>query len=432
MGTLLTRVLLIWAIQGAALGAENFPPPEFSQDYAFPAVTRPAPRAEMLAYVDMAMLLLALCAAAYLSLRKRSRRDLVVLVIFSLVYFGFFRRGCVCSIGAIQNVALALSDHRYALSVVVGVFFVLPLVFALLFGRVFCAAVCPLGAVQELVLLKPVRLPSWLDSALGVVPFAYLGAAVLYAATGASFIICRYDPFVLFFRLSGAEGMLVYGAAMVLLSIFVGRPYCRYLCPYGALLRIVSPLAKWRASTTPGQCINCHLCADACPYGAIRPPTPPAGSVERAEGRTRLTWLIVGLPVILLAFGYGGRQASPLLARVHPTIRLAERVWLEEQGTVQGQTEASEAFDSLGVPSAELYARAAVIKERFDKGSWGLGIWIGLVLALRLIGLSVRRTRETYQVDPVACVACARCYASCPVEHVRHQVTAGNPTEGTP
>ncbi len=71
-------------------------------------------------------------------------------------------------------------------------------------GRSFCASVCPLGAVQELVAVRPVQVPTWIDHALGLLAYVYLGAAVLFAATGTAWIICRYDPFVGLFRLSSS------------------------------------------------------------------------------------------------------------------------------------------------------------------------------------------------------------------------------------
>ncbi len=61
--------------------------------------------------------------------------------------------------------------------------------------------------------------------------------------------------------------MLILGACFLVIGLFIGRPYCRYLCPYGALLRPLSRLSRWHVRIPPEECINCRLCADACPYG---------------------------------------------------------------------------------------------------------------------------------------------------------------------
>ncbi len=251
-----------------------FPPPEFEAGYKLPSTPTPKPRADWQEWGDVAILAAAMGLAAWLAFGRRSRRGMFWLTVFSLLYFGFYREGCICPVGSIQNVAQALGMPAYAVPGTVLLFFALPLLFALVFGRVFCAAVCPLGAIQEVALIKPVRLPRPLTQALGVLPYVYLGAAVLFASTGAMFIICRYDPFVPFFRLAGPMHMLVIGAAFVVLSTFVGRPYCRFLCPYGALLGLFSRFAWRKIAATPDECVVCSLCHEACPFDAIEPPTP--------------------------------------------------------------------------------------------------------------------------------------------------------------
>ncbi len=170
---------------------DRFPRPEFESDYKLPLTTTPTPRAEFYQVLDIILLISALILASYFSIKKRSRTGLLSLTIFSLFYFGFLREGCVCAVGSIQNIAAALADSSFLLPTAVVVFFALPLIFALFFGRAFCAGVCPLGAMQEIMLQKPAKIPSWLAHVLGTLPYLYLGLAVLFASTGSAFIICR-------------------------------------------------------------------------------------------------------------------------------------------------------------------------------------------------------------------------------------------------
>ena len=252
-------VVVLLALPGAALGLQRFPPPQFRSGHELPVTTQPPPRADVYEYLDVMVLLAALSLASYLALKKRSRRGLLALGIFSLLYFGFWRKGCVCAIGAIQNVTLALFDHGYTVPIAAVAFFMLPLVFTLFFGRTFCASVCPLGAIQDVVLLRPVKVPSWTEHGLRMFAYLYLGLAVFFAATGSAFIICEYDPFVAFFRRSGSLSMLMLGASFLVIGVFVGRPYCRYLCPYGVILGWISRASRWHVTITPGECIKCRL-----------------------------------------------------------------------------------------------------------------------------------------------------------------------------
>ncbi|MDK1032213.1 MAG: 4Fe-4S ferredoxin, partial [Planctomycetia bacterium] len=137
----LLAVVLLHAASASA--QERFPPPDFVEtEHELPTTTVPAPRLGVYEYLDVGVLLASLAIASYLVLRHRSRRWIFVLMVFCLAYFGFWRQGCICPVGSLQNVVLALSDSDYSIPLVVLAFFFLPLVFTLFFGRVFCAAVC--------------------------------------------------------------------------------------------------------------------------------------------------------------------------------------------------------------------------------------------------------------------------------------------------
>ena len=159
----LYALMLLTLLATSALAAQRFPPPDFESGHKLPLTTAPAAREIWFQYLDIAVLAASLGIATWLVFRKRSRKGLMALSVFSILYFGFWRKGCVCAIGSVQNVALGLADHSYAVPIVVTAFFVLPLLFALFAGRTFCAGVCPHGALQDWVLLKPLKLPPWLE-----------------------------------------------------------------------------------------------------------------------------------------------------------------------------------------------------------------------------------------------------------------------------
>jgi ferredoxin len=347
---------------------------------------------------------------------------LVWLSLFSMAYFGFWRKGCVCAIGSLQNVAYALGDNSYVLPWGVLAFFVLPLAVTLFAGRSFCAGVCPHGALQDLLLLKPIKVPAWLENGLSVVPFVYLGAGVLFAVTGSVFLIGQYDPFIPIFRLSGRTLMVTTGVGFLLLSVFVGRPYCRFLCPYGALLKLAATVSKRRVRVTPDTCTQCRLCEHSCPFGAMREPQAPKPEAATLAGdRRRLTWLIVLVPLLMAGGGWLGSRFSVPASRLHETVSLAERFVREHDAPHKTGVLSP---DDLALERARqnprpLLAEAAAIQHRFKIGGWAFGAWVGLVIAAKLISLSLHRRRTDYEPDRGSCFACARCFEFCPNEIVR-------------
>lgn len=417
---LLAVTLLPWI---PAFAESRFPPPDFSEtNHQLPVTTTPPARAEWLQYLDVAVLAGGLGVAVWLIYKQRSRRGLFWLSLFSLAYFGFWRAGCICAIGAPQNIILGLFDARYTVPLTVIAFFALPLIVALFAGRAFCAGVCPHGALQDLLLIKPLKVPGWLEHALGVLPFIFLGFGLTFAATGTGFPICRYDPIVPIFRLNGPGLLIALAALTVVLGMFVGRPYCRFLCPYGALLKLAALASKWHVRVTPDLCTQCQLCANACPFGAMREPSP--GTVEPKRllpERRRLGWLVLLVPVLIAGGAWLGGQLTVPVSKLNPTVELAERHLNQQKARVDYGVMTPE---TLSLQRAEhdpeaLLKSATDLRQRFWWACVAFGGWIGLVLGVKLVSLSLRKLRTEFEPDRGACFACARCFRSCPQELVR-------------
>jgi ferredoxin len=276
--------------------------------------------------------------------------------------------------------------------------------------------------LQDLVLLKPLKVPPWLEQGLSILPYIYLGAGVLFAATGSTFLFCQYDPFVPLFRMNGRWVMVLTGAALLLLGVFVGRPYCRFLCPYGALLKLGAILARWRVRVTPNFCTQCRLCETSCPFGAMREPEPPkAKPSSLAPDRRRLTLLLVALPFLVATGGWLGSRFGVPASRLHPNVALAERLMDSEKAPLStGVLSADDLALARGrQEQQQILADAAVTQKKFLVGGWIFGGWIGLVIGAKLVSLTVRRARTDYEPDRGSCFACARCFEFCPNELTR-------------
>ncbi len=407
---------LFLLISFSGLAQQRFPKPEFETGYEQPDTTTPEPRSLPMEYMDVFILAAVLGLSAWFALKSRSRQGILFTSIFTLAYFGFYREGCVCSIGSIQNMSLSLADPSYAASIPVILFFVLPLLFTLFVGRVFCASGCPLGVIQDLVIVKPISIPAWLQKVLGLFPFIYLGLAVLYAATGTDFIICRFDPFIGIFRLSAEFHMIVIGISFLLIGMFVGRPYCRFVCPYGALLNVVSRFSKWHLSIFASKCIQCKLCTTSCPFDAIEAPSNDKEELNSKSNIRRFVLFAVLIPIWVALAGYAVSEAHLFLAKANNTVYLADLLVSNPDLMQNSEDLDIKTFMESGKTMDELVTEAKLIQAEFYTGSWWLGGFIGLVIGLMLANQFVFRKRKDFEPNKGDCFSCARCIDYCPVQ----------------
>jgi polyferredoxin len=155
------------------------------------------------------------------------------------------------------------------------------LAISFLFRKAFCSWLCPVGTISEYFALlgkkifgRNFRLWRWIDIPLRGLKYFLLGffvwaISIMSASAIASFMHSDYGlvagvKMLNFFRFLGETGLIVVGI-LVLASVFVQNFWCRYLCPYGALLGFASLLSLVRIRREPEPCIDCGKCAKVCP-----------------------------------------------------------------------------------------------------------------------------------------------------------------------
>jgi polyferredoxin len=155
------------------------------------------------------------------------------------------------------------------------------LLMSLLLKKAFCSWLCPVGTLSEYlwkigqrIFNRSFHLPAWLDVPLRVLKYLLL-AFFMWIIGGMSaealdgFMATPYGivadvKMLNFFRDIGFTAAIVIGV-LVVFSVLVQNFWCRYLCPYGALLGIASLLSPVKIRRDVEACIDCGKCAKACP-----------------------------------------------------------------------------------------------------------------------------------------------------------------------
>ena len=181
-----------------------------------------------------------------------------LLLAASVIVLGFVLGGVLCPISSVQNVILK-AGNAYLL------IFLLPVILAILFGRLFCGYVCPFGALQELLHVRKWRLRvsnRWMRI-LGWVKYGLLGFLVIRVLVAGNLLWNGTTPFKAFFLWGGTTVTLAVSGLFALLSVVVFRPFCRVFCPLGAFLSIVSRVSLFRVRAGE-KCVSCGRCETVC------------------------------------------------------------------------------------------------------------------------------------------------------------------------
>jgi ferredoxin len=146
---------------------------------------------------------------------------------------------------------------------------------ALLVRRGFCGYMCPIGTISEWVhhwarrlYLPAFRVPARLDKCLGLLKYAVLGVVLLFTWWMGELIFRAFDPCYALISRHGADityWAYVVSAGILLASLFVTIPFCRWLCPLAAVLNPFSRFALGRIQRHDETCSSCGKCGKSCP-----------------------------------------------------------------------------------------------------------------------------------------------------------------------
>ncbi len=185
-------------------------------------------------------------------------------------------------IAGLMNLRYLVLSHHVPLLHPAGMFLLIAfLAISFLFRKAFCSWLCPVGTISEYLWRagqkmfgRNFQLPRWIDLSLRSLKYTLLG---FFAWAVSSMAVDELGAFMdspygiiadvkmlNFFRNIGETGAVVLSVFAVA-SLFVQNFWCRYLCPYGALLGIASLASPTRIRRNAESCIDCGKCAKACP-----------------------------------------------------------------------------------------------------------------------------------------------------------------------
>ena len=194
-------------------------------------------------------------------------------------WFGSASLHAVCPFGGVVSIYQFISQGNFVKKIHESAFVLMIIVFALtvFFGPVFCGWICPMGSIQEWFAGIGKKLfgkkfnrfiPYSMDKWLRYLRYGMLGWVLIMTARSGQLFFQDIDPYFALFNFWTGEvavsGFIILGVVLVL-SVFVERPFCKYACPYGAVLGLFNLFGVFGIKRNTVTCIDCKACDRACP-----------------------------------------------------------------------------------------------------------------------------------------------------------------------
>ncbi len=220
------------------------------------------------------LLLSAFLLLAYVSFHRKSVRLKYLTLAVAVGYMGFTKSYLVSitNLFSILDGSWPIFRHNLAWYL----FFGFTVVSTVLWGRFYCGRVCAFGAFTQLMdAILPsswrVDVPKAIERRAGWIKFGLLGGVLTYYLVTHNTMVYRYvEPFWMF-GLAESTALWIGLSGLLVATVFVRNLYCRFLCPVGASLGILSALTIFKIKRW-SECSTCRICEKTCEWGAIDGP----------------------------------------------------------------------------------------------------------------------------------------------------------------
>lgn len=223
---------------------------------------------------------LAFATLAMVSFWRRSERLKYVTLVACVLYMGVYKSYLISVVNIFGALTNALPPFDISMAwYAVAVFMVVTTVF---WGRLYCGRICGFGALTQLLdLVVPrrfqIEVPKTLERRAGYIKFVILFAAIGYYLVTRDIGFYRYiEPFWMYGAIQAPQvvslDLWILLGGLLVASLFVRNLYCRFLCPLGAALGLISSVTTVFRIKRWKECSTCRICEKTCEWGAIRGP----------------------------------------------------------------------------------------------------------------------------------------------------------------